>query len=287
MDNILIKELVDKYKEKIRYIGNQHPVIQQVKHIQNNTNNDSDKLLVAEGMWSHQILLQKKIKIYSLIICPELIYSSEGAELAESLIKRADEAFIVSRKLFEKISERDGPDGFASVVQIPGFDTGNLELVENALVLVLDGLEKPGNIGTIIRTCDGAGVDAVFICNKKARVTNPRLVKGSMGAVFNIPIVEFDDVNTCVKWLESHGFSIYLADTRAERTYKDMIYNGNTALVMGCERYGISEAWYNSDPQLIAIPMLGICDSLNVGVAASILAYEICMRRLQTTARYC
>jgi TrmH family RNA methyltransferase len=164
--------------------------------------------------------------------------------------------------------------GLFSVIQLPELNIEKLELGENALVMVLDGLEKPGNIGTIIRTCDGAGVDAVFLCNRKSRLTNPLLIKGSMGAVFTIPIVEFDNVRSCIDWLVSHHFNIFLADTKAEISYKHANYTGNTALVMGCERYGISGDWYSSSPKLISIPMLGICDSLNVGVAASILAYE-------------
>lgn len=278
-----IERVIKKYREIVSCIGCQHPVINKVRHIQNNTNDDSEKLLVAEGIWAHQVLLRKELKITSLIICPELIFSEEGAELAERLIERADEAFIVSAKLFGRISDRDGPDGFLSVVRLPDFDTLRLENGDNLLVLVLDGLEKPGNIGTIIRTCDGAGVDAVFICNRKSRITSPRLVKGSMGAVFTIPIVEFGDVNSCISWLESHHFSIYLADTKADLSYKDAGYTGNTALVMGCERYGISQDWYSSAPKLIAIPMLGMCDSLNVGVAASILAYEACMKKSESS----
>lgn len=274
MDDILIKKMTGRYKDKIRFIGSQHPVIQKIRHIRNNTCDDSERLLVAEGMWAHQILLKKEFKINSLIICSELIFSKEGVELTESLIRRANEVFIVSGRLFEKISERDGPDGFVSLVQLPELGIEKLRLGENALVMVLDGLEKPGNIGTIIRTCDGAGVDAVFICNRKSRLTNPRLVKGSMGAVFTMPIVEFDSVNSCIGWLISHNFNVFLADTKAEISYKHADYSGNTALVMGCERYGISEDWYALAPRLISIPMLGICDSLNVGVAASILAYE-------------
>ena len=142
-------------------------------------------------------------------------------------------------------------------------------------------MENPGNIGIILRTCDGAGVDAVFICNKKARVTNPKLIKSSMGAVFRIPIIEFNDMNVCAKWLKAHNFSIYLADTRANETYKSFDYDGNSALVIGSERYGISGKWYSCNPHLLSIPMLGICDSLNVGVAASVITYEISMKRLQ------
>ena len=102
-----------------------------------------------------------------------------------------------------------------------------------------------------------------------------------MGAVFTIPIIEFGDTSACIMWLKAHHFNIYLADTRAAKTYQSYHYDGNTALVMGSERYGISREWYSCEPQLLSIPMLGMCDSLNVGVAASVILYEICMRKLQ------
>jgi RNA methyltransferase, TrmH family len=281
MDNTFMKKLLDKYEGKLKHISSQHPTICQIKHIQNNSSDDSEKWFLAEGIWAHQKLVKADLRIQYFLFCPELTYSNEAFDLADSCINKAEETFIVSRKLFEKISGRDGPDGFASVVKIPAYDVDKLQLKDNTLIVVLDGLETPGNIGTILRTCDGAGVEAVFICNKKARVTNPKLVKGSMGAVFTIPIIEFDNTSACTDWLKAHNFMIYLADTRADKTYKSVDYNGNTALVIGSERYGISSEWYSCNPQLLSIPMLGMCDSLNVGVAASVITYEISMKKLQ------
>ncbi|HPV01966.1 MAG TPA: TrmH family RNA methyltransferase [Clostridiales bacterium] len=128
---------------------------------------------------------------------------------------------------------------------------------------------------------DGAGADAVFICNRRARITSPKLVKASMGAVFTVPVIEFDDTEQCIGWLKARNFNIYLADTKACRTYRESDYMGKTALVLGSERYGISEKWYSCGPKEISIPMMGICDSLNVGVAASVIIYEISMKKLQ------
>lgn len=279
MDNISLQKLLDKYKGKIKYAGCQHPAIHQIKYVLNNAGSESERLSIADGIWAHQKLLKTDLPIHCFLTCPELIYSSEGLEIIEGFINRAEETFIVSKKLLGTISDRDGPDGFISLVQIPYFCLDGLKLVDNALILVLDGLESPGNIGTILRTCDGAAVDAVFICNKKVRMTNPKLVKGSMGAVFTIPAIEFDHAEECTKWLQAHDFRIYLADTKAGATYKNLDYGGKTALVLGNERYGISGEWYSGNPQLISIPMLGMCDSLNVGVAASVIAYEISMQK--------
>jgi len=135
------------------------------------------------------------------------------------------------------------------------------------------------NIGTILRSYDGAKVDAVLVCNKKAKLTNQKLIKASMGAVFTVPIIEFSNAEACITWLSKHQFTIYLADTRADKAYKNYEYGGNTALIVGGERYGISKEWYSCESQLLSIPMHGICDSLNVGVATSIFLYELCMNK--------
>jgi TrmH family RNA methyltransferase len=100
-----------------------------------------------------------------------------------------------------------------------------------------------------------------------------------MGAAFHVPVVETDSLEACRVWLYAHGFSVYLADTRANRTYREYSYSGRTALVMGSERYGITKSWYDGDVCLLSIPMKGQCDSLNVGVAASVILYEICHRK--------
>ena len=170
------------------------------------------------------------------------------------------------------------PDGLLSICRFPVKRPEDLVLPERAGVVVLDGLEIPGNIGTIIRTCDGAAIDAILVCNRRARLSHPKVIKGSMGAAFRIPIVEFETGVDCAAWLRENGFSIYLADTRAEKTYYDYAYSGRSALIMGSERYGIHKEWYQNDPNMLMIPMLGICDSLNVGVAASILIYEMSLK---------
>ncbi len=271
-----------KHIERTSYIGSQHPMLIKVKQIIDNKSPDTERLFVASGMCAHQKLLITELGIKCCIVCPDLIYSDEGIEMLDKVLGRAEEIFIISQKLYERICNREDPDGLTSIVHLPSLDIGMLPLKNWTNILVLDGLENPGNIGTILRTCDGARVDAVVVCNKKARITNPKLIKASMGAVFSIPIIEMGNTDQCINWLKENNFSIYLADTRADKTYKDYNYSEKTALVVGNERYGISSDWYDNNPKLLSIPMLGICDSLNAGVAASIMVYEICMRKLET-----
>ena len=152
-------------------------------------------------------------------------------------------------------------------------------VVKTGVVGIIEGKNPSRNIGTIMRTCDGAAIDAVLICNRRARLTHPKILKGSMGAAFTLPIVEYDSVEACKMWLTKHKFAIYLADTRAEKSYHQYEYRGRAALIVGSERYGITREWYDGPVNRLSIPMLGACDSLNVGVATSIILYEMSLKQ--------
>lgn len=274
--NISIDEVLTRHD--FLPIGEQNPKIKQIKGILSNSKPNPHKLFVAEGIWILKMSEQFSTPVDSLILCPEHIRTAEAAALADSLAARAGELYTVSAKTFEKISERGQPDGLLALAKLPSHDLSEFKPPKNAVILVLDGIEIPGNVGTMLRMADGAGLDGVFICNRKARLTHPKLIKGSQGAILSVPVFEFESVAECRAWLKEHGFVVYLADTRAERYYYDEPFGVKTALVMGSERYGITREWYDGEYRMIAIPMLGKCDSLNVGVAATVLCYDASMK---------
>lgn len=255
-------------------IGEQNPKIKQIKGVISNTKPNPHKLFVAEGIWMLSMCEKFHTPIDSLILCPEHIRTPEAAALAEKIAARTAELYTVSAKTYEKISERGQPDGLLALAQLPRHELSDFHPKNDAVLLILDGVEIPGNIGTMLRMADGAGVDGVFLCNRKARLTHPKLIKGSQGAILSVPFFEFETVTACREWLDKNKFTVYLADTRAKLFYYDEPFGKKTALVMGSERYGISREWYDGTYQMIAIPMEGSCDSLNVGVAATVLAYE-------------
>ncbi len=272
------KEKIDELL-KIRdfqFIGEQNPYVKQVKKLVSNTKPNPEKLFIAEGLWAFKKLIEFNCEIRSIIVCFDFIFTADAYEALKEISKNCRFLFAVSGKTFEKISQRDKPDGLLAVSVLPKYDINefNPKPSDKSVVLVLDGIEIPGNIGTMIRMADGAGVDAVFICNRKARLSHPKLVKGSMGAILSVPIYEFSDIEDCYGWLNKHAFTVYLADTRATHHYYDEPFGKNAAIVMGSERYGISRQWYGYENVMISIPMRGHVDSLNVGVAATVLAYE-------------
>jgi len=273
-----VAALAGEHKDKTRHIGEKHEIIRQIKAIIANTKTNPEKLFVAEGIWSHNKILELNAPVRTFVLCPQFIYTAQAAKIAETMLDVTGEAYLVSDKTFMKVSERDKADGLLSVCRFPEYDINSFILNKNTLITVLDGCEIPGNVGTIARTCDGAAVDAVFLCNRRVRLTHPKVIKGSMGGALTVPFYEFTTTGECIEWLVKNRFNIYVADASAEKFYYEYDYSGRTALVMGSERYGPGKEWYVNKTHPLSIPMLGSCDSLNVGVAASIILYDMSVK---------
>ena len=276
--NDKINGIIESHKGKTRFAGKDNPVIKHAAALLSNTKPNPKKLVVIEGIWAFGMALRAGLEMIHLLLAPECVYSPEAVSLAERASEISGDISVLSKKVFASLSERDEPDGLMAVCRLPVWGVSDIKR-DDALVVVLDGLEIPGNIGTILRSADAAGVDAVLVCDKKARMTHPKLIKGSMGAAFFVPVVEFATAVECRDWLLRNGFTVYLADTRAERGFHEHEYKGNTALVMGSERYGINREWYSGGAEKLSIPMLGVCDSLNVAIAATVVLYEMRLRK--------
>ena len=275
-----LHERLDQILSPLRLlnVGEGHAAVKTVKSIQANTKPNPGKLFVAEGFWLASLAMNDGLEVVTLLVSPECVYTQECVTLIERMLPVAEQAFTLSEKVFKKIAEKDKPDGVIAICRMKTWALSDLSFDEKAVVLVLDGIEIPGNMGTLVRVADGAGADAVFIVNRKARLTHPKFIHSTMGAAFHVPIVEFESVDDCFEYLQSKKFTVYLADSRAEKMYYELPFGKRVAFVMGSERYGISRVWYDKDVDLVAIPMLGQCDSLNVGVAGTVLLYEACVK---------
>jgi len=219
--------------------------------------------------------LINNVRFEYLIICPEEIYTSEAQTLIAQILDKCEKGYIVSKKTFESIVEKKNSLGILAVVKFPLVPLEKVKVFDDMKILVLDALEIQGNIGTIIRSADGAGIDLVILTNKRIRISHPKFIKSSMGTCLRVPIV-VDDMDKVIKWLGDNDVNVYLTDTRAELNYFEASYVGKIAVVAGSEKYGIMKAWYDAkNVELIKIPMLGDADSLNVGVSTSIIIYEV------------
>lgn len=265
--------------DKFQYVGAKNDIVKLATSlIKGSKKSNMERYFVVEGLWAHEKICQIDLEVEAFLFCPEFIFSSEAEEIVTKLFDSAKKSYLISKKTFLKLSERDGPDGFISICKLPQYSLDDLELRDNNLLVILDGLEQPGNIGTIMRTIDGANGDGVIICNRRARITHPKTIKGSMGANFVIPIIEVE-IHDLIEWLIEKNFRIFLTDTRADKKYYEADYSGRIAIVAGSERYGISQPWYEVECEKIFIPMLGSCDSLNVSVATSIVTYEAAIKQ--------
>lgn len=224
--------------------------------------------VVLEGRWALERATGAGVEIDAVITCPELL---RGPPL--------DGAIEVGEKVFRRLTERDGPDGVVSLARVSHRSLDDIAPGER--VLVADGVELPGNVGTLVRTADGAGATAVVVC-APVRLSAPALVRASMGAVLWVPVVRAPAAAT-VEWLRAHGCAVIAADPAGPTSYRDAVYGRPVAIVVGSERDGVSEEWRRAADEIVSIPMLGRSDSLNVGHAAALLLYEALHRHQRRT----
>jgi TrmH family RNA methyltransferase len=229
-------------------------------------------LTVIEGAREVSRAIENGWQPVELWFCPELGDSQPRMNANER------EWVECSRAVFEKMSYREGPDGVLAVGPLVGKTLAELELPGDPLILVAEGLEKPGNLGALLRTADGAGADAVIICDPVTDLNNPNVIRASIGTLFYLPVAEATSEEAIV-FLKARGVKILSAVPDADEIYTDVDLTGPVAIVVGAEDKGLSSRWKNSADLNVKIPMLGKNDSLNVSVSAAILLYEAVRQR--------
>lgn len=231
-------------------------------------------LFVVEGRRELSHCLDAGFVPDTVFICPEIFDSS--AEVYPLPI--GTKVFEVSRNVYEKIAYRGGTEGIIAEIKYKDRKLEDIELRENPLVIVLESVEKPGNLGAVLRSADAAGADAVIICDPLTDLYNPNLIRSSIGAIFTRQVVAATSEET-IAWLKAHGISILTAQLQDSSLYYDTPMTGPTAIVMGTESTGLTDIWRKAADRHILIPMLGALDSLNVSVSAAILLYEAVRQR--------
>ena len=198
--------------------------------------------------------------------------------LLKKLAGKKIEIIEVADKVMEKLAYGERHEGILAIVRTPVLSLKDLKLSANPLVVVLESLEKPGNLGAILRTCDGVGVEAVIVCDPKTDIYNPNVIRSSTGVIFSIPVVcaSSEDI---ILFLKSKQIKICASAPEAKKLYTHIDYKGAWALVMGSEDKGLSDLWLNAADATIRIPMKGRADSLNVSISTAIILYEALRQR--------
>ncbi|MCH5174820.1 MAG: RNA methyltransferase [Prevotellaceae bacterium] len=232
-------------------------------------------VFVVEGQRELQHCINAGLEIDSIFFCPEILGNNE--DVLETLFQTA-RCYAVTAGVYNKIAYRGGTEGIIAEVKQKRLLLNDLQLKENPLLIILESVEKPGNLGAVLRSADAAGADAVIVCDPLTDIYNPNLIRSSIGAVFTVPCVACS-TEECITFLKTKGIQILTAQLQDSNIYYDTDMTCSTAIVMGTEATGLTDAWRQAATRHIRIPMLGQLDSLNVSVSAAILMFEAVRQR--------
>lgn len=257
----------------------QNPRIKALAKLRKSSARRKSGEMLVEGFREIQRAFQAGWTFKEIYFCPELFIQPAINGFLADLATSGIPLIQCSKNVFRKISYREGPDGLIAVSSLVGCKLADLSPPPQPLLLIAEGIEKPGNIGTLLRTADACGVDAVIICDPKTDINNPNVIRASIGTLFFMPI-SITSSSEALQWLSAKNIRIFTALPDASARYTDVnMQQTGCAIVVGSEDCGLSPAWKNSPCNGIHIPMLGKNDSLNVSTAASVILYEAVRQR--------
>ena len=233
-------------------------------------------LFVIEGAREITLALEGGYLLNSVFVCPELFAKTDYPDVLKTISSHI--LFEVSPEVFDKIAYREGSDGLLALAQSQSQNIEDLSLSENSFVIVLEAVEKPGNLGAILRTADAASADAVIVCDPQTDIYNPNTVRSGVGCLFTVQTAVCSN-QEAYAFLKRKGIRMYAAELNAAEFYQNVDFRPASAIVMGTEADGLSDFWLQNADARIKIPMRGKIDSLNVSVSTAILTFEAMRQR--------
>ena len=268
--------------EPVHLTSTQNPRVKLVLQLRDRKDRDEHQLFLIEGYRELLRALEGEWKIDTLFICRELFLGSNEDALIRTAQKAGATLISCSETVFRKISYRDRPDGLLAIAPIHATNlhalAHALEGVTTPFLVVAEAIEKPGNLGTILRSSDAVGLDGLIVCDRCTDIYNPNVVRASVGTLFTVPVVEATGVET-LAWLKEKGIAILAATPSAKHAYTHVDMRGPLAIAVGTEQLGLSNLWMRNADLQVRIPMHGVADSLNVGMATTLLLYEALRQR--------
>ena len=251
----------------LRPVGPSHAAARLYSRARRNLLPRDERLVAVSGRWQHDVLQRAGVRPVVTLCC--------GA----SPLGPAEATYEISARTLARLHPGASPPAWLSVVRLPRWRPAEVLRPDARLVLVADGIEYAGNLGTLVRTADAAGADGVVLTNAAARVTHPKVFGASRGTVLTMPVLEYGDVGDARRDLIAAGFTSYVADPAAAVDYRDVGYeHRKVAIVVGSESDGVAVEWRTPDLTCVSIPMRGCADSLNVAASASILLFDAAAR---------
>lgn len=233
-------------------------------------------MFVFEGIKEIELALEAGIEIHSFFFCNDIVDN----ELLVKFLSKIDPEIVyeITPAIFSRIAYRESTGGMLVVGRSKYLSLEEVKLSNIPFVLVLEAVEKPGNLGGILRTADAAGVDVILICDPLTDLYNPNIIRSSLGTIFTKQVVACTS-EEAIKWLKNKEITIFATDLNTDYFYQQVDFTQPTALVMGTEHDGLSYRWLSAAEHSIKIPMLGKIDSLNVSTAAAVLIFEVLRQR--------
>ncbi|HEX6226067.1 MAG TPA: RNA methyltransferase [Chryseolinea sp.] len=252
----------------------QNPKIKNIIALEKSRERARQNLFVIEGVKELALAVEGGYKLNTVFFCPEIIGSKE----LQTILKHDQLLIPVEQNVFSKIAYRESTGGVIALGEQKQHRLENIKLGSNPLILVLEGVEKPGNLGAVLRTADAAALDAVVICDPRIDFYNPNVIRSSVGCVFTNQIASASTDDT-IGWLQKNNVSIYCTYLKASKPYHEVGYTKPSAIIMGTEAVGLSDTWVRNSNDNIIIPMQGKIDSMNVSTAAAVVVFEACRQR--------
>jgi RNA methyltransferase, TrmH family len=234
---------------------------------------DRSGLTLIDGARELRRALDAGVAVVEAFICEPLLAGADARAALDRLRAAGASIQATSEAIFAKLAFGQRAEGLLAVARIPEVGLGNLALPGTPLVVVVEAVEKPGNLGAILRSADGAGADAVIAASPRTDLFNPNVIRASAGTIFSVPLGAGTNAEA-LEWLRAQGIRVVAARIDASDVYTEADLTGPLALVVGSEAEGLSERWGGPDVEAVRIPMYGVADSLNVSVSAGILLYE-------------
>ena len=250
-----------------------NPRIKAAAALRERRDRDRTGRTLIDGTRELRRVLEGDAVVEEVFICESHLAGPDARVVLDDLRAREIRVVSVSEAVLARLAFGDRAEGVVAVVRTPSLDLGALVVPVDPLVVVIEGVEKPGNIGAVLRSVDGAGADALIAADARTDLFNPNAIRASAGAIFSVPLAAASSA-AALAWLRGRDLRIVTARVDAERLYTDVDLTGPLAIVLGAEAEGLSDTWAGPDFEAVRLPMLGVADSLNISVTAAILLYE-------------
>jgi TrmH family RNA methyltransferase len=261
-----------------RISSRQNPRVKDAVRLRNGRERARQARFIIDGARETRRAIAAGIRCSEAFVCRELCDSAECQEAVKAIQSTTAEVFEVTPSVYAKLAFGDRVDGIVVVAETPARQLRDLQLPREPIIAVLEGIEKPGNLGAILRSGDAAGVDAVVVADGRTDLFNPNTIRASLGTVFRANVCEATTVDT-IDWLRAFNLPILAARPDAQLLYFEADMQAGVAIVLGSEAAGLTDAWSGTNVTPVRLPMYGLADSLNVSTTAAVLFYEALRQR--------